>query len=257
MTVTQQELGSEQLEMRWVKVSDAVNMRFGSNPRTHDLASITASIKRHGFKTVPHYDETLGGIDDGNGRVFALHLMEANGEDMPRGITMDGDGSWMVQISFGVDSLSEIDAHAYVIDVNNAGFTRLSAEEVSRLYDGDRYQATLAMLAQNDALPETVSEEEANSLFDMWASQSSGELEIDFGDLDEDVFGDFDGSTAEVSLNIESQVRQQVLFYNGVEFSEFQSLVDEAAALLGTSTTQETVLEVLRAYCSREGEGES
>ena len=158
--------GDARLVLRYCAVATMAAHLLEGNPKLHDTESIWASFERHGFKDPakwePSLNEGQGGLGEGNGRTEALVWGYNEGYDPPAGILLDDEGHWYMPILFGVDSASQADALAYSFDHNNLTMAGgdFSALEISRLYDHDAYVAMLDALAEDDALPLTIDEDE-------------------------------------------------------------------------------------------------
>lgn len=157
-------LAGELLTIRYVTLDQALAWRWGENPKRHDLERMVASIRTHGFRDPSIYDGSLDGIPAGNGRLEALEHLRDGGEEAPRGVGLDADGVWHVPIVFGVDAPSRLMAERFGVDHNNLTVVGFSAEEVSRLWRQDDYLSLLKRLADGDALPLTVPDDDFQTL---------------------------------------------------------------------------------------------
>lgn len=92
-----------------------------SNPKSHHLSVIDASVGRFGFVEPIVIDERTGQIISGHGRMKALTAMEERGETPPEGITVDKDGQWLVPTVVGWSSRTDTEASAALIALNRAG----------------------------------------------------------------------------------------------------------------------------------------
>ncbi|HML21828.1 MAG TPA: hypothetical protein PKD09_09280 [Aggregatilinea sp.] len=124
------------LNLNYVRLDDALDMRWPGNPKRHDIPALAQSIKQHGFRDPSIYDGTLGAIPAGNGRLEALAYLRDTGEETPVGVGLDETGVWCVPMIFGADAASQAAAEAFGVDHNNltiagAGFT---AVETARLW---------------------------------------------------------------------------------------------------------------------------
>ena len=63
------------LSIIYVRLSQA--RKWEKNPKRHDFDKLIASLRRYGFRDAPIYDETLGALVGGNGRLEALERMQA------------------------------------------------------------------------------------------------------------------------------------------------------------------------------------
>lgn len=159
-----QEINLEQLELpeapriAWIEVKKAINLIYDRNPKQHDLGGICESIKKYGWQELPKYDERLGAIKAGNGRIAAIAQMEESGESIPRGVAKHKEsGAWIIPVLCGIDAVSDIEAKGYLIDSNNltlmgGDFTAL---DLARAYD-NTYLDILEELAEQEALPVSV-----------------------------------------------------------------------------------------------------
>lgn len=158
----------------FVKVTDAVGLLWTDNPKLHDLGGVITSIQKYGFQELPKFDSTLpnvsggmGAIKAGNGRIEAAYMMSKDGRyDLPRGFATTKEGDWVMPILAGVDAENINQAIAYAIDSNNLTVTGSSftAYDMANLWDAEAYIELLKGLAQNDALPASVDEEDLNFL---------------------------------------------------------------------------------------------
>lgn len=152
------------LTLRYVTLDQALEWRWGENPKKHDLDGLVASIERHGFRDPSIYDSTLPGIPAGNGRIEALDTMRKAGKEPPRGIGLDAAGTWCVPLIFGADAESQAAAEAFGLDHNNLTVVGFTAVEVSRLWDRESYVKLLQRLDAQGALPESVDHDDLGDL---------------------------------------------------------------------------------------------
>lgn len=89
------------------------------NPKVHDDAGISRSIKHHGLGEVPLRDDRTGRLVAGHGRHAQLVAMHAAGATPPDGVTVDSDGTWMMPVVTGWSSRSDEDAEAYLVGSNH------------------------------------------------------------------------------------------------------------------------------------------
>lgn len=168
-------------KMVWISVNQAYELLWPENPKEHDLGAIAESIELNGFQELPKYDATLGGIKAGNGRIEALYLMEREGKPLPRGLGTDKQtGDWVMPILIGVDAASVNLARLYAIDSNNLslqGGTGLTAIDASRMYDTEKYLSLIKELAEEDALPVSIDEEDAALLLEKLLKEDTEEKE--------------------------------------------------------------------------------
>jgi ParB-like chromosome segregation protein Spo0J len=89
------------------------------NPKDHDVGSIMESIRRFGFTAPLIINEATGRLLTGHGRGEALLRMWNDGDDPPRGVTVDkATGQWRVPVVRGVSIEDEREAEAYLIADN-------------------------------------------------------------------------------------------------------------------------------------------
>lgn len=93
------------------------------NSKAHDDAVIDASIQRFGFTDPPELDERTGLLVAGHGRLTRLAHWRDNGDASapPEGVTVLGDGSWVVPVVRGWASADDNEAEAYLIANNRTG----------------------------------------------------------------------------------------------------------------------------------------
>jgi hypothetical protein len=138
------------LVMRYTPLSKAV--KWDSNPKQHDLGTIIESIRVHGFRDAPIYDETAGCIVAGNGRTLALQMINDSGSDAPRGIVVDKAGEWWLPIQFGVNASSVEGAYAFGIDHNIITLLggNLDIDSIKDIWDEEAFADMVKMIAESD-----------------------------------------------------------------------------------------------------------
>lgn len=172
---------SDELTIEYRRLDEVTALRWGRNPKLHDLGALADSIRRHGMIDPPGWDRNLnggyGGLLYGNGRDEALEWMHAQGEAPPRGVKVDSDGMWLIPVKVGVDQTSEAEAEAAAIAHNNLVLSggNFTAFDMSKLW-GDGYTDVLASLATSDALPITV---DGDALDGLLNRQGDGILNAD------------------------------------------------------------------------------
>lgn len=95
--------------------------RATRNPKDHDRPAISASLKRFGYVEAITLDERTGQLVAGHGRLDELELAASEAEDPPEGITVDGDGHWLVPVQRGWSSADDAEAEAYLLASNLVG----------------------------------------------------------------------------------------------------------------------------------------
>lgn len=138
------------------------------NPKLHDDAGISHSIRHHGFGESPMRDERTGRLVAGHGRIEQLLALHAEGADAPDGIQVDDDGMWRVPVQAGWASKSDSDAESYLILANRLSekggwddrtltelLGDLAGDNLLELtgYDTDDLDDLLAELEESPALP--------------------------------------------------------------------------------------------------------
>lgn len=87
------------------------------NPKRHADEAIQASIQRFGFVAPVILNEKTGRLVAGHGRLAALRSLQANGEDPPARIKVDGD-RWLVPVVRGVGFRNRREAEGYLLADN-------------------------------------------------------------------------------------------------------------------------------------------
>lgn len=90
------------------------------NPKDHDLGLVHASIGRFGYIEPVIVDDRTGKLVSGHGRTLTLRQMRDAGQDPPAGITVDGDGRWLVPSTSGWSSRSDEEASAALVALNRS-----------------------------------------------------------------------------------------------------------------------------------------
>lgn len=191
--------GFEQLQIRYVLVSQAMTWELQGNPKKHDLQKIADSITENGFRDAPAFDANLnggkGGLVFGNGRTEALAWMEDQGRSVPRGIALTKDGQWAMPILFGIDARSEAAARRFSLDHNLLTMAggEYTAVDMSRMFETESYLDMLQGLTELDQLPLLVDADDLNLLLELndGAGDSyPGDIPKDNKDIDEEAMKD-------------------------------------------------------------------
>ncbi len=171
-----------------IKVQDAVKLLWGDNPKEHDLGGIIESIKAYGMQETPLYDATLKGIKAGNGRTYALGVMENQKMPLPKGIGLLSTGEWVMPVTVGTDAESVALAEAYAVDSNNLTMAGgdFSAVDYMRMWDNAKYLKLLVGLGEKGALPVTVDGDNLDMLLNYTAGPKTlDELADEMGEPSE------------------------------------------------------------------------
>lgn len=147
MTVKHKDINKpDKLEVKYINLDDA--RLFDRNSKKHDIGALIQSFKKHGYKSIPKWENRLnngrGGIVAGNGRIEALLAMKKDGQHPPRGIVAR-NGHWLVPVAFGVNAETEKAAISFAIDDNNLTMSGGDFDhfEISKMWDFDGYLALL------------------------------------------------------------------------------------------------------------------
>lgn len=172
------------------------------NPKRHEIEQIAKSIQRYGFCDPPAFDNTLGGIIEGNGRIQALALLFAqNPHKPPSGIELHSSGEWLVPVIHGLDAPSMAEAEGYAIDHNNLTMVNIDPEDIAEAWEQDEYIEILAGLEDDDALPVTVSAHDLALLIE-------GSLENEFTGWNTSIQGSSNAERFEVIVNCTDKAHQ-------------------------------------------------
>lgn len=159
-------LEGEAVKLEYIPISEVI--RWGDNPKLHNIGDIINSIEQHGFRDPPTYDAQLGALVEGNGRTEALSIMMTDNKPLPRGVLKNKDTQeWCMPILFGIDSKSRAAATRYAIDHNNLVMSGgdFSLYDISRLWDRDKYLMVLQEVSDDDeGMPLTVDLDDLSSL---------------------------------------------------------------------------------------------
>lgn len=168
-------------EMVWIPAQAILALLWIENPKRHDVGGLRASIRRHGVQELPKFDGNLpnvgggmGALKSGNGRAEQVAHMENDPVERrlgpPRGAAVrKSDGAWVLPILVGTDAANRAEAMAYALDSNNltmAG-SDFTAEEMAALWDEGPYLQMVKQLAEMEALPETIDQDDADALIAM------------------------------------------------------------------------------------------
>lgn len=159
-------LEGEAVKLEYIPISEVI--RWGDNPKLHNVGDIINSIETNGFRDPPAYDAQLGALVEGNGRTEALLLMMQENKPLPRGVLKNKDTQeWCMPILFGIDSKSRAAATRYAIDHNNLVMSGgdFSLYDISRLWDRDKYLMVLQEVSDDEeGMPLTVDLDDLSSL---------------------------------------------------------------------------------------------
>jgi hypothetical protein len=93
--------------------------KWPGNPKSHDVDTLDASIKRFGFVQPLLKDERSGRLIAGHGRLETLERMQQDGEKAPVGVRVSKkDGAWLVPVVHGLEFENEEEAEAYLLTDN-------------------------------------------------------------------------------------------------------------------------------------------
>lgn len=178
-------MDGEELEMKYVPLSDTHDWDWIDNPKSHDTDALIESIVKYGFKDPPKYEPELDAFGHGNGRTYALREIKERGMSPPRGVLTKG-GEWYVPVLFGVNAESQEVAEAYAVDHNNLTMAGgdFTAEDIARMWDHDEYVSLIERMGTENVV--TVSPEDLEDL--TW--EEDDDIDDAFDDLLDD--GDFD-----------------------------------------------------------------
>lgn len=140
------------------------------NPKDHDLGELMTSIERFGFVDAVVLDERSGRLVAGHGRVEALQAMKKDGKPVPRGVTVDDDGRWLLPVQRGWSSRDDREAEAFIVASNRlvevggwdsnaltdllADLARSGADALSGIgYDADDLQRLIGERAAAAVVP--------------------------------------------------------------------------------------------------------
>lgn len=154
-----------QLRIIYVRLPDV--RKWDRNPKIHDIDNLIKSMREHGFRDAPIWDETLGAIVGGNGRTEALQTMIDRGLDPPVGILIDRDtDDWCMPVQVGIDAESSIKAEAFAVDHNNLTLMggELTVYDIARLWRDNEYLDILKGLAEQGTRPTSVDEDDLELL---------------------------------------------------------------------------------------------
>lgn len=90
------------------------------NPKDHDVGLIEEAIRRFGFVDPVIVDERTGRLAHGHGRAKTVAAMKLAKEPAPAGITVRGDGEWLIPVVRGIRFESDIEHEAYLVASNQA-----------------------------------------------------------------------------------------------------------------------------------------
>lgn len=118
------------LRLLYMPVDEIV--RAPRNPKDHDVGFLRRVMRRWGYTDPMLWDERVGCIVAGHGRLDTLNAAQAEGIDPPEYIQVR-DGRWMVPVLRGFASRDDDDQRAFVISHNRAG--ELGGWDTSALRD--------------------------------------------------------------------------------------------------------------------------
>lgn len=194
------------LEIQHVPLSTV--KRWERNPKQHNLGALIQSIQRYGFRDAPIYDATLDAIVGGNGRIEALEIMQAQGYDLPAGLTIQ-NGEWYVPIQVGVNARTVSEAEAFSLDHNNMVMAGgdFTAIDQARAWNAN-YLDLLKELAAADEMPVSVDGDDLDVLLAYNSAPSTDEWGAALGGLPDGDRAPFQQMTFTVSDEQAEQVKE-------------------------------------------------
>lgn len=118
-------------------------LRAPRNPKLHAKNIIAGSMSHFGVVELPALDERTGRLVAGHGRLDDWQRRRDTGENPPDGVDVDTNGDWLVPVTRGWASRSDMDAEAYLIVSNRS--TELGG------YDNEGLAEVLVDLRDEDA----------------------------------------------------------------------------------------------------------
>jgi hypothetical protein len=205
---------------------------WSRNPKKHDFAQITSSIKRFGFTQPPLLDEDTQRLIAGHGRVECLLKLKAAGGERPKRVVsrmVDIDGvpteRWFVPVIRGLKFANEDEASAYLIADNR--LTEIGG------WDEPMLKEMLNELNDRGAELEGVG-------FDL------KELEVLTTSMDEERL---QGPTPKEKLDtyVNAPIKQIVIFLKSEEYDQTVARMNKAMEHLGVESHSEVLLRLLSA----------
>lgn len=158
------------LRIEYRFLDDLEKLRWAYNTKRHDIGALCQSIERYGFRDGVIFDETLGAIVAGHGRLTAAHhLYERGPKDNqpwpPPGIQADGQGRWLLPVQVGINAKTPNEAESFALDHNWTvlGGGDFSATDFLKLHD-QSVLGVLKGLAQQDTAPISFDADDINAV---------------------------------------------------------------------------------------------
>lgn len=202
------------IALEYWPLSKLLESRWTDNAKLHDIGSLALSIQRYGFRDPVEYDETLGAIVAGHGRVEALAGMFKNGPSDPNQtwppayLKQDSSGEWLVPVITGAQSISAAEAKSYALDHNN--ITMMGGDftpaHVAKTYNAN-YLEILTDLCEQKALPVTVDQDTLEYLIQREERKNK----------EEEVLPDPGPASLSYTIDFDSD-RQRQLWFDFLEF---------------------------------------
>jgi len=139
------------LRIEYTPLSDC--RRWDRNPKRHALPTLIESIQRYGFRDAPIFDQALGAIVAGNGRIAALERLRQQGHEPPAGVRVAEDGEWLVPIQLGLDAKNRAEAEAFGIDHNQLTVAPLDPADAAGIWEEETLEELLGDLEGQELGP--------------------------------------------------------------------------------------------------------
>lgn len=152
------------MQLRYVPLPEALDLVW-VNPKGHAIEALKDSILRYGFRDPSQFDQTLGKLVRGNGRIIALGELFSEGRGVPEGIKVV-DGVWQVPVVEGIAFDTVDQARSYGIDDNGLTVPVMLDLDPVAIYDQDMLASIVGELVDSDQVPVTMTDEIVDRLLD-------------------------------------------------------------------------------------------
>lgn len=196
-------LKGETVKLVLVRVDKIPNLLAEGNPKLHDIGATWESVKSYNFNDPSKIDMNLTNVSGekgafvyGNGRNEALYwgwsqYQQGAFDEIPKGVRYDDD-YWYIPVMIGVDTDSEFEAKAFMIDHNNLTVMggNIDIGMIANLYDKEALALMTKDLGENMQVPITFDGQDIDALHEMLLSNDSMSQDTspeDFPEYNDDI----------------------------------------------------------------------